>query len=167
MLLQVLMIFRGHFMKLGNPRTVDRFIDCRTGNTRTPYLYIPAKENDYLNDSFEENIPKSYYIPKTKTGKKRDAEDADWCESEDEYTYSYPIKKNKSSSVKPSRAKDSTLKLTERDRWQAKQLRKVLPISVSRKFHFRRLENSAIEKSDVVLVYLMFNLLKWKSFYIG
>ena len=112
-------------------------------------MYIPAKEDDFLNDSVEENIQnRPSKSPKTKTGKKRDAEDADWCESEDEYTYSYPIKKNKSSSVKPSRAKDSTLKLTERDRWQAKQLRKVLPImivSVSKKFHFRRLENSVIE----------------------
>ena len=161
MLLQVLMIFRDHFMKFGNPRTVVRFIYCRTGSaghTRTPCLYIPAEENDSLNDSIEENIPKSYYIPKTKTGKKRDAEDADWCESEDEYTYSYPIKKNKSSSVKPSRAKDSTLKLTERDRWQAKQLRKVLPImivSLSKEFHFRRLENSVIEESNAELVSLM------------
>ena len=115
-------------MKLGNPRTVDRFIDCRNDNTRTPYLYIPAKENDFLNDSFEENIPKSYYIPKTKTGKKRDAEDADWCESEDEYTGGLSVKKKKSYGVKPSRAKDSTLKLTERDRWQANKLRKVLPL---------------------------------------
>ena len=111
-------------MKLGNPRTVVRLLTA--GHTRTSCLYIPAKENDFLNDSIEENIPnRPSKSPRTKTGKKRDAEDADWCESEDEYTYSYPIKKNKSSSVKPSRAKDSTLKLTERDRWQAKQLRKV------------------------------------------
>ena len=132
-------------------------------------MYIPAKENDFLNDSVEENMPnRPSKSPKTKTGKKRDAEDADWCESEDEYTYSYPIKKNKSSSVKPSRAKDSTLKLTERDRWQAKQLREVLPImivSFSKEFHFRRLENSVIEESNAALVSLMFNLLKWKSFY--
>ena len=131
-------------------------------------MYIPAKENDFLNDSVEENMPnRPSKSPKTKTGKKRDAEDADWCESEDEYTYSYPIKKNKSSSVKPSRAKDSTLKLTERDRWQAKQLREVLPImivSFSKEFHFRRLENSVIEESNAALVSLMFNLLKWKSF---
>ena len=142
------MIFRDHFMKVGNPRTVVRLLTA--GHTRTPCLYIPDKENDFLNDSIEENIPnRPSKSSKTKTGKKRDAEDADWCESEDEYTYSYPIKKNKSSSVKPSRAKDSTLKLTERDRWQAKQLREVLPImivSFSKEFHFRRLENSVSRK---------------------
>ena len=109
-------------MQFRNPRTAVRFI---YGPQRC--LYIPAKENDFLNDSIEENIP-APKSPKTKTGKKRDAEDADWCESEDEYTGGLSVKKKKSYSVKPSRAKDSTLKLTERDRWQANKLRKVLPL---------------------------------------
>ena len=85
-------------MQFRNPQTAVRFIEGRTR------LYIPAKENDFLNDSIEENIPRS---PKTKTGKKRDAEDADWCESEDEYTGGLSVKKKKSYGVKPSRAKDS------------------------------------------------------------
>ena len=108
-------------MQFRNPRTAVCFI---YGPQR---LYIPAKENDFLNDSIEENIP-APKSPKTKTGKKRDAEDADWCESEDEYTGGLSVKKKKSYGVKPSRAKDSTLKLTERDRWQANKLRKVLPL---------------------------------------
>ena len=86
-------------------------------------LCIPIKENDLFNESFEDNIFDPVTANSEPKARKRKKKDADWCESEDEYTGGLSAKKKKTQYVvRASKLKDPKLHFTMRERSEAKNL---------------------------------------------
>ena len=85
-------------------------------------MFIPVKESDPLDDSLEVLEDQLLLDPVTGNPEpkvnKRKKKDADWCESEDEYTGGLSTKKKR----KTSRLKDPKLHLTMRERCEVKKL---------------------------------------------
>ena len=114
------MVFLVLFMMLRDLRTLNGLSEDRS----CFYLlvndirYIPFEENDLVNESFENHMIDPVTGQPEQKLKKRKKKDADWCESEDEYTGGLSAKKKK----RTTKVKDPKLHLTIRERGEAKNL---------------------------------------------
>ena len=96
----------------------DHLTVCLKTDHASTYSYIPFEENGSVHESFEDHMIEPVTGHQEPKPKKRKKKDADWCESEDEYTGGLSVKKKK----RTSKVKDPKLHLTIRERGEAKNL---------------------------------------------